>query len=42
MGTHRDSFDQRINHTLIIAMGIFALLFVYYALDLESGDLVRT
>ena len=33
MGTPRDSFDQRINHTLIIAMGIFALLFVYYALD---------
>ena len=33
MGTHRDSLDQRINQTLIIAMGVFALLFVYYALD---------
>jgi len=33
MGTHRDSLDQRINQTLIIAMGVSALLFVYYALD---------
>ena len=33
MGTHRDSLDQRLNQTLIIAMGVFALLFVYYALD---------
>ncbi len=39
MAIANNSIDLRINRTLLFVMGVFALLFVYYALDFSMRGL---